>query len=498
MATPGLDVRIGRFRPNSDSLRSDLSRRPLTGASATGPSTVGRLTVLVMLLALAGQGCRARTDSRASAEEPPTIADRPRTLDSRQWVLVPSGGRSPLDVEIRRLQERLRSAESSPRGFERLGWTFVRRGRRHQDPGDYRLARHAAEVLLQKDPQDAGGLLLFGYALHSLHHFAEAEVVARQLVDQRGLSFDYGLLGDALVDQGRLEEAAAAYQSMMDIRPGAQAFARAAHLLWLLGDDAAALRAWRKATSAVGPRNADTWAWMVSQRALHELRLGNVNVARSLVDAMRTRSYVNDSVSFKTISARVAWAEGDCRTALDSLGSESEMRLASQRWLFIDLAQACGNSARAQRAERELVSSLGHLDPRGLALFLSTRRVQVQRAVDLASKEIQLRRDVFTLDALAWAHFAAGNVEAGGKLMKEALAVGNRDARLHLHAALLARSEGRHQHAARHLEVARRGRYTLFPSELAILDRSLDSPGSGPQPSRLHRTNHPRPGQPSP
>ena len=50
-------------------------------------------------------------------------------------------------------------------------------------------------------------MLLRGHVLISFHRFAEAEAIARELVEQRTLPFDYGLLGDALVEQGRLAEA---------------------------------------------------------------------------------------------------------------------------------------------------------------------------------------------------------------------------------------------------------------------------------------------------
>ena len=50
------------------------------------------------------------------------------------------------------------------------------------------------------------------------------------------LPFDYGLLGDALMEQGRLAEAVAAYQRMVDLRPDLQSYSRVAHIRWLKGD----------------------------------------------------------------------------------------------------------------------------------------------------------------------------------------------------------------------------------------------------------------------
>ena len=73
-------------------------------------------------------------------------------------------------------------------------------------------------------------MLLRGHALHQMHRFTEAEPIARELVKTRGLAFDFGLLGDVLMEQGKLKEAIDAYQKMMDQKPNTQAYSRAAHI----------------------------------------------------------------------------------------------------------------------------------------------------------------------------------------------------------------------------------------------------------------------------
>ena len=50
--------------------------------------------------------------------------------------------------------------------------------------------------------------LLRGHVLHQLHRFQEAEQIARRLTAKRQFVLDYGLLGDVLMEQGRLTEAA--------------------------------------------------------------------------------------------------------------------------------------------------------------------------------------------------------------------------------------------------------------------------------------------------
>ena len=65
--------------------------------------------------------------------------------------------------------------------------------------------------------------MLQAHIAHQFHRFEAAESLARELIQQRGYWYEYGLLGDALMEQGRLDDAEKAYQSMMNQRPGPQA-----------------------------------------------------------------------------------------------------------------------------------------------------------------------------------------------------------------------------------------------------------------------------------
>ena len=130
------------------------------------------------------------------------------------------------------------------------------RARAANDPGDYTLAERVATCLEEQQPGDPAALLLRGHALHQLHRFHEAEAIARTLVTKREFVLDYALLGDALMEQGRLAEAATAYQKMIDLKPFYQSYTRAAHLRWLTGDLNGAIELTHKAIEAASPRNS--------------------------------------------------------------------------------------------------------------------------------------------------------------------------------------------------------------------------------------------------
>ena len=112
--------------------------------------------------------------------------------------------RTSLIATFKPSQRRVREAPE-PRPFlEQLGWLYVAKARASYDPGFYKLAEHCALALEVADPKSPEALPLRGHVLISFHRFAEAEAIANELVRQRTLPFDHGLLGDALMEQGRL------------------------------------------------------------------------------------------------------------------------------------------------------------------------------------------------------------------------------------------------------------------------------------------------------
>jgi tetratricopeptide (TPR) repeat protein len=200
-------------------------------------------------------------------------------LDPIAIALAAHDGQDKLDEEIRKVQDQVRAGQDIDRALERLGWLFVTRARRSFDPGFYKLAEHCALALEARQPRCPEALLLRGHAMHNLHRFREVEPLARELVAERGLPFDFGLLSDVLMEQGKLEESIAACQRMIDLRPDLQSFARGAHLRWLRGDLAGAENLMRLAATAASPREPETAAWAYSRLALYQFHAGAMGEA---------------------------------------------------------------------------------------------------------------------------------------------------------------------------------------------------------------------------
>jgi tetratricopeptide (TPR) repeat protein len=108
-----------------------------------------------------------------------------------------------------------------------------------------------------------------------------------------------------------------------------------------------------------------------------------------------------------------------------------------------DLLKHVGQEEEALRYYR-LVEYIGRLSAasqviynRELAYFYADHEVNLAEALELAQKEIEVRKDVYGYDALAWTLYKNGRSDEALKAIQEALKLGTKDARLLFHAGMI-------------------------------------------------------------
>ena len=429
-----------------------------------------RMLVVAGLLFAAGvvSGCERRAGKAQAAA---AIA-----ADSCAVALAPGAEQSDRDRAIAQAQKQAGDVGATRDALERLGYLYVSRARGTNDPGDYTLADMAAGCLESRYPGDAGALLLKGHVLHQLHRFRDAERIARTLVARRTVVLDYGLLGDALMEQGRLAEAAGAYQRMLDLKPFYQSYTRAAHLRWLKGDLEGAIAVIRLAIAAASPRDPESAAWAWTRLAAYQLQAARFTDALAAVDsALR---YQPDYAAAHLARGRVLLAMDRRAEAILVLREAARLNpVPEYQWLLADALRLERLGSEAEEVERELLARGSIADPRTHALYLATRRISLPKALALTQEELQARADVFTLDAHAWALAASGRIAEAHQVITKALAEGTQDARLFLHAGVINAAAGRNREARQWLDRADRLRPMLLPSEASELTRRLtDNP----------------------
>jgi tetratricopeptide (TPR) repeat protein len=372
------------------------------------------------------------------------------------------------DCEISALQARISDAPEKNALLERLGWMFVSKARLTSDPGYYTLAEQTAKAISAQSPDDQAAALLRGHVCHAMHRFAEAEQIARSLTMRREFVFDYALLGDALMEQGNLNEAVIAYQKMIDLKPCLQTYSRVAHIRWLKGDLPGALEASRLATAAGSPREPESAAWACTRLALYQLQANDrAGASLSLNAAMQ---FAPDYAPALLARGRLLLCEGKNAEAAVELKHAAEISpLPEYLWTASEALRGNGDNSGAEQLEAKLTATGARNDPRTFSVFLASRGESFDEALRLAAEELNARKDVFSYDALAWAQFAAGETNEARANIARALAEGTKDARLFLHAGAIAAAADDHAHALEFLNQAHALEQMLLPSERASL-----------------------------
>ncbi len=427
-------------------------------------------TSAVILAATLGLGgCSSETDA-------PALVARPQTASNGVCDVVLSTDAAAGRVDIGRLQAVARARGTAVAHLERLGWSFVTAARESADLGFYSLALQTAECIDVGTPDSLEALLLRAHALLQQHRFQDAERAARLLVARRGWWMDQALLGDALLEQGQLDEAVVAYQAMADERPGPEAYARIAQVRWLTGDVESALEFMTKAARATDSSDHAGAAWYRTRLALLVLESGDAEAALTLARSAAT--LVPDFPAALAAEGRAllaldrqAEAAGTLRRAAERTG------LPEHQWLWIEAEEAAGNGAGARLAEASLARTGAATDPRTYSLYLATRGGDAATALRLARDEFAVRGDVQTQDALAWALYASGAYSQALAHARLAIALGTPEPRLWLHAGLIAMRVGDSASARAWLARAAARPSFLLPSERARLraaEASLD------------------------
>ena len=136
-----------------------------------------------------------------------------------------------------------------------------------------------------------------------------------------------------------------------------------------------------------------------------------------------------------------------------------------------DVYAKAGNTVEAKK-QYDLVEYIGRLNSfnqivynRELSVFYADHDIHLEQALELARKEFEVRHDIYTWDALAWALYRNSQPEQAAAAMKEALHLETKDALLLFHAGMIYERLGDSEKAQDYLQRAHRAE-SAIPSVL--------------------------------
>lgn len=352
----------------------------------------------------------------------------------------------------------------NPKDFEAYNTLALALSRRARETSDVQFYAQAEEVLKKSfavSPGNFDGERILVWLLLGKHEFAAAREEAQKL--NKKMPDDvmvYGFLTDANIELGDYKEAERSAQRMLDLRPGnLPGLTRAAYLRELFGDVDGAVELMNMAFESTPPSQVEDAAWILTQIAHLDLALGKTadaekQLERALVLFPGYHYALGNLAKVRIQQKRYA-------EAVQLL--EQRYQSAPHAENLYDLAEAMQISGREEDARKAFAEfkqksllETGRADNsnRELIFYYTDYAHEPVQALEVASRELALRHDAYTLDAYAWALYVNGRCPEAREQIEKALAVGLRDARVLRHAGEIALKVGDRGSAERYLRQA--------------------------------------------
>jgi tetratricopeptide (TPR) repeat protein len=419
--------------------------------------TARRVLFLVFIVALA-----ALVVARWPREADSSAANTPASRISDSFLALAT---ADTEKGIAQFETRVRE---DPRDFVSmtiLGQLYSRRGRDRGDLASFGKAEAAFNQALQLNPDHAAARAGVAAAYASQHKFAEALAVAREQYGKNPASLDaLATMADVLLETGQYQDGEDAIRKLTEkLGESPAILARRAQLAELKGQTGAAVTLLQRALDRMR-RDAEP----APEIAWFEARLGDVYYhGGCLADAER---HFDSALSlYPTYPIGLAGL-GDIRAAQGRFADARDLyvRAVAQspqpRRLF-DLGlieERLGKAAEAARRyeqAEEIVREAGENQAayyREVSVFYAERLGKSADALDLAQKDLALRKDVRSYDVLAWALFRNKRFEEAKAAITEAMKLGTRDPDFFYHAGMIYDALGDRAKAQTYLEEAAR------------------------------------------
>lgn len=362
-----------------------------------------------------------------------------------------AGTGSVTDTQIAAYQEKLRKA-GDPATYAKLGLAYLQKAREVGDPTYYTKAEAVLKKALETDPNNVEALGGMGSLSLSRHQFAQGlEWGQKAQKLQPQMSYNYGVITDALVELGRYEEAAQVGQQMVNLRPDLSSYSRVSYLRELNGLYDGSVEAMTQAVQAGGPVGENV-AYVTYQ-------LGNLYFNHNNL-AMADTAYQNALLSLPNYTyaqagqAKIKAARGDLNGAITLLSQVTQRYPLPEFIIELgDLYTLAGKTTEASR-QYELVRSIQKIyNENGvdtdleMALFDADHGYNLTDALAHAKQVYSVRPSIKAADVLAWTLYKTGDYAAAAEMSKQALRLGTQDSLMLFHAGMIAAKQGQNEAA---------------------------------------------------
>lgn len=378
-----------------------------------------------------------------------------------------------VDSEIAKAQKFIQAMKDSPVGYTRLAMIYIKRARENGDFSLNSKAEAAVDKALEIKPDDPVTRKLKASLQLTFHRFEQALELGTALEkDFPKDAFVLGVLTDANFELGNYDAAFEYGQKMIDAKPNTASYARAAHLRSFDGAHDGAVELYKVAARSADPTDKETQSWCLVQLGDELWKYGKYAEAEKIYD----EALANFPNYYSALAGKgkVRASLGDYETAVKNLiAANNRVPNVETAILLGDIYTKLGDAEKA-KGQYDLVeiieSKIGAgNDQKRLAMLWADQNIRLDEALEITRREFEMRKGIFTADALAWTLYKKGMFAEAKTASAEAMRLKSNDARILYHAGMIENALGNKTDAAKLLKKAleTNPKFDLLQSEIA-------------------------------
>ena len=368
------------------------------------------------------------------------------------------------DAKIKLYEKKIEQDPTNYINYDNLAQNYILKARESGDSDFYNKAEDTLNKSLKINSNNYAAMVLYAKTQIAMHEFRKAFSYSATAVKMNpGRSVAYGILGDAYMELGNIDKASESYKRMVEINANLDSYSRVSNLRVVQGRTSEAIEAMEKAyeSGLKKSRPKENIAWTQVMLGAIYLNSGNLDLAEK--HYTKATEIFDDYYLALEHLAEINKIRGNYKEAENIYGKVIELNPAPE--FYLALAEVYENQNRQNESEelnrkvleiyeRKVYKENDNRYLRPLALYYVDNDINLDKALDLAKKDLKIRRDTYVYDTLGWIYYKLGEYGKALKLLNHSLRNGTKDSSLHYHLGMINLKLENIDEAKKHLKLA--------------------------------------------
>jgi tetratricopeptide (TPR) repeat protein len=340
-----------------------------------------------------------------------------------------------------------------------LAKAYIQKMRETVDFGYLERASKLIDGVLIHDPTNFEAIRIRSEIAMERHEFQSVADYSQAVIQVAPNDpWSWGMLGDALMELAKYDQAKDAYMKMVALKPDISSYNRLAYYQFVTGSPDAAIRLMRNAIES-GAESPENTAWCLVDLGGMLFKTGKLDDAQVAYDQALIEFpgyYPAFAGLGKVAAARQKWDLAILNYKKAQAVVPMPEYAAALNSIYLRLNQP--EEAKKQRDLIDVIEQMGRAGGektnRNLALLYADQDRNLDRARELVENEIKVRPDIYTHDALSWVLFKLKKYDEAEAASQFALGLNTSEPVFYFHAGMIALQQGHREEARKDLQRA--------------------------------------------